>query len=152
MKKFFKFAAIAAVAAAFVGCNKTEGPVDDGKDPGTTTPTYTEDITFTLEEKEVEENKAKFGVEHNGTKSDAWYYFATTETNIDAAIQAEVSAMLASGKAELENATKKNVTVKNLEPETKYTFVVFAVKADGTVYGTPGTAEFTTTAVPEPEP
>lgn len=151
MKKFFKFAAIAAVAAAFVGCNKTEGPVDDGKDPGTTTPTYTEDITFTLEEKEVEENKAKFGVEHNGTKTDTWYYFATTETNIDAAIQAE-AAVLASGKAELENATKKNVTVKNLEPETKYTFVVFAMKADGTVYGTPGTAEFTTTAVPEPEP
>ena len=148
MKKFFKFAAIAAIAAAFVGCNKTDGPVDEGKDPGTDTPTYTEDITFTLEEKEVEHDKAKFGVEHNGTKSDTWYYFATTEKDIEAAIQ----AVLASGKVDLENATKKNVTVRDLEPETAYTFVVFAVKADGTVYGNHAIAEFTTTEVPEETP
>ena len=127
MKKFFKFAAIAAIAAAFVSCNKTDDPVDDGQDPGTTTPTYTEDITFTIEEKEVEEDKAKFGVEHNGTKTDTWHYFATTETDIEAAIEAEVAAMLASGKADLENAIKKNVTVRGLEPETTYTFVVFAL-------------------------
>ncbi len=152
MKKFFKFAAIAAIAAAFVGCNKTDDPVDDGKDPGTTTPTYTEDIAFTLEEKEVEDTKAKFGVEHTGTKSDTWYYFATTSTDIQAAIEAEVAAMLSAGKMDLENSTKKNVTVKDLEPETAYTFVVFAVKADGTLYGEPATASFTTTAVPEPEP
>ena len=152
MKKFFKFAAIAAIAAAFVGCNKTDDPVDDGKDPGTTTPTYTEDIAFTLEEKEVEDTKAKFGVAHTGTKSDTWYYFATTSTDIQAAIEAEVAAMLSAGKMDLENSTKKNVTVKDLEPETAYTFVVFAVKADGTLYGEPATASFTTTAVPEPEP
>lgn len=148
MKKFFKFAAIAAIAAAFVGCNKTDDPVDDGKDPGTTTPTYTEDIAFTLEEKEVEDTKAKFGVAHTGTKSDTWYYFATTENDIEAAIQ----AVLASGKVDLENATKKNVTVRDLEPETAYTFVVFAVKADGTLYGEPATADFTTTKTPEETP
>ena len=153
MKKFFKFAAIAAIAAAFVGCNKTDDPVDEGKDPGTTTPTYTEDIAFTLEEKEVEEDKAKFGVEHNGTKTDTWYYFATTSTDIQAAIEAEVAALISANKmGDLENAIKKNVTVRDLEPETAYTFVVFAVKADGTLYGEPATASFTTTAVPEPEP
>ena len=152
MKKFFKFAAIAAIAAAFVGCNKTDGPVDEGKDPGTDTPTYTEDITFTLEEKEVEHDKAKFGVEHNGTKSDTWYYFATTEKNIDDAIQAKVTALLSAGKVDLENATRKNVTVRDLEPETTYTFVVFAIKADGTLYGNHAIAEFTTPEVPEETP
>ena len=140
MKKFFKFAAIAAIAAAFVGCgNEKPGP-----EPGPDTPStgYTQDLKFTLDLKEVDVDQAKVVVEHNGTTTDTWYAFATTETNIDKAI----SDALAEEGVKLQNKTRYTVTVKNLEPETTYTFVAVGVTTDGKTYGEPATLEFTTAA------
>lgn len=140
MKKFFKFAAIAAIAAAFVGCgNEKPGP-----EPGPDTPStgYTQDLKFTLDLKEADTDQAKVVVEHNGTTTDTWYAFATTETNIDKAI----ADALAEEGIKLQNKTRYTVTVKNLEPETTYTFVAVGVAADGKTYGEVGTLEFTTAA------
>lgn len=140
------FAAMAAIAAVFTSCDPNEGKEPTPGPDTPDTPAYTENLTFTIEVKEVEADKAKFGVEHNGTKSDSWHYFATTETNIDKAIEDEVTVLLESGKANLQSSTKKSVTVRNLEPETDYTFVVFGLTADGKVYGEVATEEFTTPA------
>ena len=140
MKKFFKFAAVAAIAAAFVSCgNEKPGP-----EPGPDTPSseYTQDLKFTLELKEVDTDQAKVAVEHNGTTTDTWYGFATTETDIDKAI----ADALAAGDIKLQKKTKYTVTVKNLEPETDYTFVAVGVTADGKTYGEVATLEFTTEA------
>ena len=148
MKKFFKFAAIAAITAAFVSCTEKPGP-EPTPEPGPgTTPEYTEDLTFTLEVAEVEADKAKIKVEHNGTTKDTWYGFATTESDVDKAI----ADVLEEGNVSLKKNTKTNVTVRSLEPETEYTFIAVGIKADGTTYGAPATVKFTTAKAEEPTP
>ena len=148
MKKFFKFAAIAAITAAFVSCTEKPGP-EPTPEPGPgTTPEYTEDLTFTLEVAEVEADKAKIKVEHNGTTKDTWYGFATTESDVDKAI----ADVLEEGNISLKKNTKTTVTVRSLEPETEYTFIAVGIKADGTTYGEPATVKFTTAKAEEPTP
>lgn len=152
MKKFFKFAAVVAAAAALFSCQEkpTPEPTPDPNKPDQEQPGQTEpkeDIKFTIELTEVTENTAKFKVKHDGTKADTWHYFATTESDIDQAITAEVAALAEGGKS-LQTSANKNVTVRNLEPETEYTFVVFGVTTEGVVYGEPATKSFQTTAAP----
>lgn len=152
MKKFFRFAAIAVAAIALFSCEKPQG--DDTQTPGgnekpeQTVPEYTDDLTFTLEVVEVEADQAKIKVEHNGTTKDTWYGFATTESDVDKAI----ADVLAEGNVTLKKNTKTNITVRNLEPETEYTFIAVGIKADGTPYGNHAIVEFTTAKVEEPTP
>lgn len=152
MKKFFRFAAIAIAAIALFSCEKPQG--DDTQTPGgnekpeQTVPEYTEDLTFTLTVTEVEADKAKIKVEHNGTTKDTWIGFETTETDIEKAI----ADFIADGNVTLKKNTSTTMTVRGLEPETKYTFVAVGVKADGTVYGTHASVEFTTAKAEEPTP
>lgn len=157
MKKFFKFAAMAAIAAVIASCGKepapepTPGPGPDNGGTTTTTPEYTENLTFTLAVTEVEADKAKIKVEHNGTTKDTWYGFATTETDVQKAIE----AVLAEGNVTLKKNVNTTVTVRSLEPETDYTFIAVGITADGKTYGEPASVEFTTPAVqvtpPAPE-
>lgn len=152
MKKFFRFAAIAVAAIALFSCEKPQG--DDTQTPGgnekpeQTVPEYTDDLTFTLEVVEVEADQAKIKVEHNGTTKDTWYGFATTESDVDKAI----ADVLAEGNVTLKKNTKTSVTVRNLGPETEYTFIAVGIKADGTTYGEPATVKFTTAAEEVPAP
>lgn len=151
MKKFFKFAAVAAIVAMIASCGKEPGPEptpDPDPNTGGTTTEYTENLTFTLEVTEVEADKAKIKVEHNGTTKDTWYGFATTETDVQKAID----AVLAEGNVTLKKNTSTTVTARGLEPETEYTFVAVGIKADGTTYGEPATVEFTTVAAAPPAP
>ena len=150
MKKFFKFAAVVAAAAALFSCQEKPTPdptpdpdKPDQEQPGQTEPN--ENIKFTIELTDVTENTAKFKVKHDGTKADTWHYFATTESDIDQAITAEVAALAEGGKS-LQTSANKNVTVRSLEPETEYTFVVFGVTTEGVVYGEPATKPFATAA------
>ena len=153
MKKFFRFAAIAVAAIALFSCEKppqgddTQTPGGNEK-PEQTVPEYTDDLTFTLEVVEVEADQAKIKVEHNGTTKDTWYGFATTESDVDKAI----ADVLAEGNVTLKKNTKTNITVRNLEPETEYTFIAVGIKADGTTYGNHAIIEFTTAKVEEPTP
>ena len=153
MKKFFRFAAIAVAAIALFSCEKppqgddTQTPGGNEK-PEQTVPEYTEDLTFTLEVVEVEADQAKIKVEHNGTTKDTWYGFATTESDVEKAI----ADVLAEGNVTLKKNTKTNITVRNLEPETEYTFIAVGIKADGTTYGNHAIVEFTTAKVEEPTP
>ena len=153
MKKFFRFAAIAVAAIALFSCEKppqgddTQTP-DGNEKPEQTVPEYTEDLTFTLAVTEVEADKAKIKVEHNGTTKDTWIGFETTETDIEKAI----ADFIAEGNVTLKKNTSTTMTVRGLEPETKYTFVAVGVKADGTVYGNHAIIEFTTAKAEEPTP
>ena len=153
MKKFFRFAAIAVAAIALFSCEKppqgddTQTPGGNEK-PEQTVPEYTENLTFTLEVTEVETDKAKIKVEHNGTTKDTWIGFETTETDIEKAI----ADFIAEGNVTLKKNTSTTMTVRGLEPETKYTFVAVGVKADGKVYGTHASVEFTTAKAEEPTP
>ena len=152
MKKIFKFAAIVAAAAALFSCQEkpTPEPTPDPEKPNQEQPGQTEpneNIKFTIELTDVTENTAKFKVKHDGTKADTWHYFVTTESDINQAISTEVAALAEGGKS-LQTSTSKNVTVRSLEPETEYTFVVFGVTTEGVVYGEPATQSFQTTAAP----
>lgn len=152
MKKIFKFAAIVAATAALFSCQEkpTPEPTPDPEKPDQEQPGQTElneNIKFTIEFTEATENSAKFRVEHDGARTDTWHYFATTQSDIAAAIETEAAALAANGKSP-QASTGKNVTVRGLEAETAYTFVVFGVTKKGEVYGEPATLAFETTAEP----
>ena len=153
MKKFFRFAAIAVAAIALFSCEKppqgddTQTPGGNEK-PEQTVPEYTEDLTFTLAVTEVEADKAKIKVEHNGTTKDTWIGFETTETDIEKAI----ADFIAEGNVTLKKNTSTTMTVRGLEPETEYTFIAVGIKADGTTYGNHAIIEFTTAKAEEPTP
>lgn len=143
MKGILRFAALFAAAAALFCCTTPDNG-EGGKTP--TDPTLNQDLEFTLEVSETDASSAKIRVEHNGERSDTWYYFVTTESNIDKAILDEVEKVMEDGDITLQKSTGKNVTVKDLEAKTTYTFVVFGLSSEGEVYGTPADIEFTTKA------
>ena len=149
MKKIFKFAAIVAAAAALFSCQEKPEPdptPDDKPGQEQEKPAeLNENIKFTLELNDVTENSVKVKVKHDGVKADTWHFFATTESDITAAIEAEVAAL--AGKS-VQSSTSKTVTVRGLEAETAYTFVVFGISTEGVVYGQPATLPFETTAAP----
>lgn len=149
MKKFFKFAAAAAIAAMFVSCTEKPGPDPEkpnNQEPETPKVEITEDLTFTLEVTEVEAEQAKVKVEHNGTTKDTWYAFATTETDVNKAVAAKVAELTADGGkiSGLKKSKSTTITVRSLEPETDYTFIAFGITAEGQVYGTAASTTFKT--------
>lgn len=141
MKGILRFAALFAATAAIFCCGKPDSG-DGGKTP--TDPSLNQDLEFTLEVSETDATSAKIRVEHNGERSDTWYYFVTTESNINKAILDEVEKVMNEGDITLQKSTGKNVTVKDLEAKTTYTFVAFGLSSEGEVYGTPADIEFTT--------
>ena len=150
MKKFFKFAAVAAITAMFVSCTEKPGPDPDKPNnpdnPDTPEVEITEDLTFTLEVTEVEIDKAKVKVEHNGTTKDTWYAFATTDTDVNAAINAKVAELKADGDkiVGLKKNTSTTITVRSLEQDTDYTFIAFGITPEGELYGTAASTTFKT--------
>lgn len=144
MKKLLKFFTIASMVT-LVACDPAENePVKE--DPVTPeVPQVNENLEFTLEVASIEAEEAKIKVEHNGTTKDTWYGFVTTEQNIDEAISDEVESMLASGKVTgLKKNVKTTVTLRGLEPETDYTYIVFGLTSEGKVYGKKTAIDFTT--------
>ncbi|MBO5814900.1 MAG: hypothetical protein J6R30_02150 [Bacteroidales bacterium] len=149
MKKFFKFAAVAAIAAMFVSCTEKPGPDPEkpnNQEPETPKVEITENLAFTLEVTEVEAEQAKVKVEHNGTTKDTWYAFATTEADVNKAVAAKVTELTADGGkiSGLKKSKSTTITVRSLEPETDYTFIAFGITAEGQVYGTAASTTFKT--------
>jgi hypothetical protein len=150
MKKFFKFAAVAAITAMFVSCTEKPGPDPDKPNnpdnPDTPEVEITEDLTFTLEVTEVEIDKAKVKVEHNGTTKDTWYAFATTDTDVNKAVTAKVAELTADGGkiSGLKKNTSTTITVRSLEQDTDYTFIAFGITPEGELYGTAASTTFKT--------
>lgn len=137
MKNTLKFIFASLCAAAFIGCEPVEPEIDSN---------LNKDLTFTLEIDEVDATSAKIKVSHNGTKEDTWFGFATTEENPLDAVEDLVADVLANtSKVSLKKSTQTTYSVKELTPETAYTFVVVGLTAEGVVYGFPNSIEFTTT-------
>lgn len=159
MKKILKFAAIAATAFALLSCEKTpEGSNNNSgsgnNKPGTTDePTLTEDIEFELEVTKLESDEAKIKVTHNGTKTETWYGFVTTANDPDEAFEDkldELVELLEDGEEidGLKKGKSKSITVDELEPETDYYYIVFAMTAEGEYYGEYNYVDFTTPEEP----
>ena len=139
-----------AAAAALFSCQEpvTPDPGTGDENQGTGNTELNVDIKFTLTVSEVESDQAKVKVEHDGARTDTWYGFVTTESDIEQAIDDEVAVLVASGKVSLQKSTSKTVTVRDLEPETAYTYVVFGLSDQGQVYGEPVSVDFTTAKAP----
>ena len=161
MKKIFKFAAIATAVITLFACEKPpQTNTEEPDKPNTEIPgdekeiDYTEDIEFELELKSLEANAAEILITHNGTDDDTWYAFATTSTNVNVSLENMIEELtIAGGKiTSLSNGTSKTVIVEDLKPETKYTYIVFAITADGDVYGTHAFIRFTTPISYGPNP
>lgn len=151
MKTFYKFLSVAA-AISFAACTQiTVNPDDEQqKDPEGEKPqeeVLNQDLAFTLEVTEVEADKVKISVSNNGTTDDKWYGFVTSEvdeSDLDL-ITAEVEAMLAEGSITgLKRQVSTTITIRGLEPETDYKYIVVGLSEEGEVYGTPASVEFTT--------
>ena len=143
------------VATAILSCKKD--PIDTGKEPVTPGPDqpnveveieYTEDIEFSIKVLSVDATTAEIEVEHTGTEDDTWYGFYTTSTNVKVAM-ADMVAELTENDDEkvtgLFNGYSKTIKLEDLEPETKYNYIVFAITEDGDVYGTEEHESFKTT-------
>ena len=149
MKNYFKFMMIAAAAAvSFAACEK-EPAAEPEEKPEEQAPVVelTKDLKFTLEATEVAADQAKISVSHNGTTNDTWYGFVTTDVaKADAAlVTAEVEELKKAGKITgLKKQTSTSVTLRGLEAETSYKYIVFGVTAEGEVYGAIASKEFKT--------
>lgn len=145
MKNIFKFMMLAAAAIAFAACNPNQGNEPEPEQPEVE---LNQNLSFTLEVTTVEAEQAKVKVTNSGTGTDTWYGFVTKEVSkSDAAlIEAEVKALLAAGDkiSGLKKQTATTVTLRNLDPQTDYKYVVFGLAEDGTVYGTFESVEFKT--------
>ena len=135
MKKTFYLIATAILTVMFVSCEE--------KEP--TGPAVNDDLAFTLELDSVDATSAKIKVSHNGTKEDTWFGFATTEKDPLDSVEDLVADIIAEGgRISLKKSVQSTFSVKDLTPETDYTFVVVGLTDAGEVYGFPNSIEFTT--------
>lgn len=149
MKKIFKFMMVAAAASMFAACDEPVDPVTPGDEetPKEEEVVLNQNLEFTLEVTTIEADNAKVKVEHNGTTADTWYGFVTSEVAKadDKLIEAEVAALTAAGKISgLKKQTSTTVTLRGLEPQTDYKYIVFGLTAEGQVYGVYSSVAFKT--------
>lgn len=150
MKQIFKFMMIAAAASMFAACD--EKPIDpvtpeDDETPKDEVVELNQNLEFTLEVSTLEVDNAKISISHNGTTSDTWYGFVTSEVakSDDDLIKAEVAALTASGNITgLKKQTSTTVTARGLEPETDYKYIAFGLSEKGEVYGKSKSVAFKT--------
>ena len=144
MKNIFKFAVMAFTALAFVSCTEKNPKPEENEGQEQE---ITENLIFTLELTETSENSAKIIVSHNGTKTDTWYGFHTTSTNIDKAVEEKVKELTSNEKISgLKKSTKYTANISNLDPETEYTYITIGLTEKGKVYGQTESLTFTTKA------
>lgn len=131
------------------GCSK-EPVTPDGQKPNPDDkPDVPAVVTFTAQATNILENGVSISISHDGTENDTYYGFYTTDLTSEAGtlIEAQV-AELKENVSDLTQVLWKGKTlvrpVMNLTPATDYKYIVFGIKADGTVYGKEGVAEFTT--------
>ncbi len=136
-KNFMMYAVAAVVAMAMTACG-TPTPGDEPTPGGNTG-----NVTFTVEAV-AGETTATINVSHTGTAENTWYGFLTTESKTND-LDLIFAVTTAGVKAEkLSTGTTATINLTDLELATEYKYVVFGLNADGSMYGTAGSAVFTT--------
>lgn len=137
-KNFMMYAMAAVVAMAMTACGT---PTTPGEEP--TPGGNTGNVTFTVEAV-AGETTATINVSHTGTAENTWYGFLTTESKTND-LDLIFAVTTAGVKAEkLSTGTTATINLTDLELATEYKYVVFGLNADGSMYGTSGSAVFTT--------
>ena len=112
--------------------------------PGVAAFTTSEDlnaIVFSIELIEARGHEADFHVTHTGKEENTWYGFPTAdlETDINDLIAAKA------GSVDIFNrGADVKISALELDSDSAYRYIVFGIKEDGVVYGTPASIEFNT--------
>ena len=107
-------------------------------------------VTFKAVATTVSYDNAIMTVSHDGSSTDTYCGFVYDDltTSVENAISRKVAELKAEGQRALTSAlmtgTTKKHSLKNLEAEKAYRYVVFGLKEDGSTYGTYGTCDFST--------
>ena len=108
-------------------------------------------VAFSVKVSEIGVNSAEISVRHNGPEKMGWYCFLTQETNKSMAslINENVKKLLKekneTGRVSgIRTTTNRTVTYENLNPETEYRFIVFALSEELEIYGIAKEVKFTT--------
>ncbi len=130
----------AAVSAA--SCN----PVENVSGGGTA---ENPDAEFTVKATDVTVGQAVITITHDGTSKNTFYGFAYNdlETSTDVAVNREIARLAEEGTDladVLMDGTAYKYILKGLDSRQTYRYVAFGLRADGSIYGTPGTCEFST--------
>lgn len=137
VKNFMMYAMATVVAMAMTACGTPTPTPEPG--PGTNN---NGNVTFTVAAT-AGETTATIQVSHNGTAENTWYGFLTTETNkADLTLVYEMAASVKA--ADLLTGVTAVINLADLELATSYKYVVFGMTAEGAIYGTAGSATFTT--------
>ncbi len=136
MKNIIKVFTVLALFA-FASC--TEKPGEEKIE-------VNDNIVFTLELMKLGANEASVKITSDGSESDTWFGFITDDADPMKAYNAKVTEMLSDGSlaSSLNNQSSTITSLRKLSPYTDYTYVVFGLAKDGTLYGTPATLKFTT--------
>lgn len=143
---FTIFATVAALAFA-AGCSTEEefGPERTVVDQN--------DIVFEVSVASESYDRVTVDVSHNGGDRETYCVFCynDVDTPVEDAINRKVAELTNSEKglaSALTNGNNHVSVIADLDDESQYRFVVFGLNSDGTTYGTPATADFTTTKAP----
>ena len=112
--------------------------------PGSVSFTTAEDfnvVVFNVSTLSVTQHEAEFSVSHNGKDSWSWFAFATEDLTSDlfSLCSAQVGKI---GAFNYGNAVKTSLA--DLAADTEYRYIVFGVKENGVIYGTPASVNITT--------
>lgn len=99
-------------------------------------------VVFNVELEEVTGHEAHFKVTHNGKDSYPWYAFATQD--MESAIEDLVSAKSEEALDMLNRGASVTASLLELPADTEFRYIVFGIKENGAVYGTPAEVTFKT--------
>ena len=99
-------------------------------------------VVFKVEIEEVTGHEAHFKVTHNGKDSYTWYAFATQD--MESAIEDLVSAKSEEALDLLNRGASVSASLLELPADTEFRYIVFGIKENGAVYGTPAEVTFKT--------
>ncbi|MDE6147356.1 MAG: hypothetical protein K2G18_04760 [Bacteroidales bacterium] len=110
------------------------------------------DAIFEVKATDVALGQAVITITHDGTSANTFYGFAYNdiETSAEVAVNREIARLSEEGTDfadVLMDGESYKYILKGLDSRQTYRYVAFGLRADGTVYGTPGTCEFTTERV-----
>lgn len=130
----------AAVSAA--SCNPVENVSGGGikENP---------DAIFEVKSTDISVSQATITITNDGTSANTFYGFAYNdiETSVDVAVNREIARLAEEGTDiadVLMDGTSYKYILKGLDSRQTYRYVAFGLRADGSVYGTPGICEFST--------
>lgn len=121
MKRYIQYALLSILALSLASCEAEPSP-------------NSENVQFTVRQKNVSYNNAVISVKHNGPEGITWYGFLTDDvtTQESRLIYDKRNELLrAGGKIDIIRDSERNILLEDLEEDTSYKYIVFGLTADG---------------------